>query len=316
MKKMALTFVVMVVLAAMMSACGFSPPSSSGSTSGSSGGSGGSGGGTIVVGSKSFTENILVGTMMYDLLKANLKGVTVQNKSNLGGTMVPWNAIQSGQIDMYCEYTGTGLVNILKLPVTHDSDAAYQTVKTQYPQKFHIDWLNPIGFNDTYAIAVTQSVANQYHLKTISDLSSVASKLVFGAEPEYFTRPDGYAGLISAYGLHFASKKEINVGLKYEAAGSNQVQVIDVFSTDGLLTKYNMVVLKDDKNFFPPYYAAPIVRESVLKAHPEVSTILNKLSGILDDTAMQKLNYQVDVQKQSTDDVAKQFLVSKGLLSA
>lgn len=313
MQKRALAFIMGIVLIAAISGCGLSP---SNSTSTSSSSSGSSSGGTIIVGSKSFTENILVGNMMYDLLKANLKGVTIQNRSNLGGTMVPWNAIQSGQISMYCEYTGTGLVNILKLPVTHDPDAAYQTVKAQYPSKFHINWLNPIGFNDTYAVAVTQATASQYHLKSISDLAAVASKLVFGAEPEYYTRPDGYAGLISTYGLHFSSKKSIDVGLKYEAAGSNQVQVLDVFSTDGLLTKYNMVVLQDDKRFFPPYYAAPIVRQDILKAHPEVSTILNKLAGALDDAAMQKLNYQVDVQKKSSDDVAKQFLVSKGLLSA
>jgi osmoprotectant transport system substrate-binding protein len=310
MKKMALTFVMVAALVAMMSACGFSPPAG-GSTS-----SAASSGGPIIVGSKSFTENILIGNMMYDLLKANLKGVTIQNKANLGGTMVPWNALQSGQIDMYCEYTGTGLVNILKLPVTHDPDAAYQTVKEQYPQKFHIDWLSPIGFNDTYAVAVPQAVAAKYHLKTISDLAPVASQLVFGAEPEYFTRPDGYAGLTGAFGLHFSAKKELNVGLKYEAVANNQVQVIDVFSTDGDLIKYNMVVLQDDKHFFPPYYAAPIVREDTLKAHPEVSTILNKLAGKLDDATMQKLNYQVDVQHQSADDVAKQFLVSAGLLTS
>ncbi|BCL83251.1 glycine/betaine ABC transporter substrate-binding protein [Ktedonobacteria bacterium brp13] len=310
MKKTTMMFVASAVLMIMMTACGYGPPSASTSSSNSSSNN------TIVVGSKSFTESILVGNMMYDLLKANLKGVTIENKSNLGGTMVPWNAIQSGQLDLYCEYTGTGLVDILKQPVSHDPNATYQTVKTQYPQKFNIDWLNPIGFNDTYAIAVPQSVANQYHLKTISDLKAVASKLTFGAEPEYFSRPDGYAGLIGAYGLQFGSKKELNVGLKYEAVASNQVQVIDVFSTDGQLTKYNMTVLNDDKNFFPPYYAAPIVRESTLKAHPEVATILNKLTGKLDNSSMQQLNYQVDVQHKSADTVAKQFLISAGLLSA
>jgi len=308
-KKLALIFVMITALVAMLSGCGFSQSSGSSSSSSSSPG-------TIIVGSKSFTENILIGDMMYDLLQANLKGVTIENKSNLGGTMVPWNAIQSGQIDMYTEYTGTGLVSILKQPVVHDPNQAYQIVKQQYPQKFHIDWLNPIGFNDTYAIAVPQALAAQYHLKTISDLAAVAPKLTFGAEPEYYTRPDGYPGLISTYGLHFNSTKELNVGLKYEAAGNNQVQVIDVFSTDGDLIKYNMVVLQDDKNFFPPYYAAPIVREDTLKAYPQVASILNKLAGKLDDSSMQKLNYQVDVQHQSDVTVAKQFLVSQGLLSS
>ncbi len=307
-KKLLLTSVLIMTLVTTLSACGFS--SSSGGSSSTSSPS------TIIVGSKSFTENILIGDMMYDLLQANLKGVTVENKSNLGGTIVPWNALQSGQIDMYCEYTGTGLVDILKDPVTNNPDAAYQTVKTQYPQKFHIDWLNPLGFNDTYAIAVPQSIAQQYHLQKISDLAPVASQLILGAEPEYFTRPDAYPGLVKTYGLHFKATKELNVGLKYEAAASNQIQVIDVFSTDGALIKYNLVVLQDDKHFFPPYYAAPIVREDILKAHPEVATILNKLAGKFTDSIMQKLNYQVDVQHQSADVVAKQFLVSQGLLSA
>src|SRR5947209_13012528 len=308
MKKLTLTFVLITALVTILSGCGF------GSSAGGSSGTGSTG--PVIVGSKSFTENILIGDMMYDLLQANLKGVTIQNKQNLGGTAVPWNAIQSGQIDMYCEYTGTGLISILKQPVEHDPDKAYQIVKAQYPQKYQIDWLNPLGFNDTYAIAVPQSIAKQYNLKTISDLAPVASKLVFGAEPEYFTRPDGYAGLTNVYGLHFASKKELNVGLKYEAAGSNQVQVIDVFSTDGDLIKYNMTVLQDDKHFFPPYYAAPIVREDILKAHPEITAILNKLAGKFTDQAMQQLNYQVDVQHQSADTVAKQFLASQGLLSS
>jgi osmoprotectant transport system substrate-binding protein len=307
MKKLTLTFVMITALLAMLSGCGFS------SSSGGSSGTGSSG--PVIVGSKSFTENILIGDMMYDLLQANLKGVTIQNKSNLGGTAVPWNALQSGQIDMYCEYTGTGLVSILKQPIVHDPDQAYQTVKQQYPQKYHIDWLQPLGFNDTYAIAVPQSIAQQYHLKTMSDLAPVASKLTFGAEPEFFTRPE-YTDMINTYRTHFGSNKKLNVGLKYEAAGGGQVQVIDVFSTDANLIKYNMVVLQDDKNVFPPYYAAPIVREDTLKAHPEVTTILNKLAGKLDNSTMQKLNYQVDVQHQSDATVAKQFLVSQGLLSS
>ena len=309
-KKMTLMFITISTLVVLLTSCGLSP------STGSSSSSGPSSGGTIIVGSKSFTENILIGDMMYDLLSANLKGVTIENKSNLGGTMVPWNALQSGQIDMYTEYTGTGLVDILKQPVVQDPNQVYSIVKQQYPQKFHIDWMQPIGFNDTYAIAVPTALAQQYNLKTISDLAAVAPNLVFGAEPEYYTRPDGYPGLIKTYGLHFKSTKSMNVGLKYAAVGNNQVQVLDVFSTDALLIQYKMVVLQDDKSFFPPYYAAPIVREDILSKYPQVATILNKLAGKLDDTAMQKLNYAVDVQHQPDTDVAKQFLVSIGLLSS
>jgi osmoprotectant transport system substrate-binding protein len=307
-RKMAMVFIMITTLTVMLTSCGLSPSQGNTTTSSS--------GGTIIVGSKSFTENILIGDMMYDLLSANLKGVIIQNKSNLGGTMVPWNAIQSGQIDMYTEYTGTGLVDILKQSVEQNPDQVYNTVKQQYPSKFHIDWMQPLGFNDTYAIAVPKTLAAKYNLKTISDLRAVAPQLVFGAEPEYYTRPDGYPGLTKTYNLHFKSTKSINVGLKYEAAGGNQVQVIDVFSTDGQLIQYNMVVLQDDQNFFPPYYAVPIVREDILHKYPQVADILNKLAGKLDNTAMQKLNYAVDVQHKAATDVAKQFLVSVALLSA
>ncbi len=268
----------------------------------------------IIVGSKSFTENILIGDMMYDLLKANLPGVQVINKQDLGGTMVPWNALLSGQIDMYCEYTGTGLIDILKQPVMHNPNAVYNYVKKEYPVKFKVDWLKPIGFNDTYAIAMPQALAKKDHVTTISDLSKVANQLVFGAEPEFFSRPDGYPGLVNDYGLHFKSTSQINVGLKYEAVAKGDVQVIDVFSTDGDLVKYHMVVLKDNKNFYPPYFAAPIVREDIIKAYPKIPSILNKLAGKISNEQMQQLNYSVDVLHKSASVVAKNFLISKGLL--
>ncbi|GHO45055.1 glycine betaine ABC transporter substrate-binding protein [Ktedonospora formicarum] len=305
MKKISLLCMILVVFSVLLSACGFGPSSAL---------SGPKDSGTIVVGSKNFSENIIVGDMEYYLLKAKLKGVNVENKPNLGSTAVLWNALQSGQLDTYVDYTGTGLVDIMKMPVTHDPDEAYQTVKKEYPTRYHIDWLNPMGFNDTYAVAVPKTIAEKYHLKKISDLAPVASQLVFGGEPDYFTRPDAYPGLSKTYGLHFQSLKQIDVGLKYQAAANNQVQVLDVYSTDGNLIRYGMTVLEDDKHFFPPYYAAPIVRESTLKAHPEISSILNSLQNTLTDSSMQQLNYQVDVQHKSPDDVAQQFLKSKGLL--
>lgn len=194
-------------------------------------------------------------------------------------------------------------------------DQVYQTVKQDYAQQYQVDWLDPMGFNNTYAIAVPKAAAEKYHLKTISDLASVSSQMVFGADPEFYVRQDdGYPALTKKYGLHFQSTKQIDVGLKYEAVANNQIQVTDAYSTDGELIKYNLVVLKDNKSLFPPYYAAPIVRESTLKAHPEIKSILNELSGKISDDTMKQLNYQVDVQHKSADDVAKQFLTSKGLL--
>lgn len=268
---------------------------------------------TVVVGSKSFTENILIGDMMADLLQAKLH-LHVINQSNLGGTMVPWNAIRTGQIDMYCEYTGTGLVDILNHPVMHDAKAVYDYVARVFPKKYGIVWLKPLGFNDTYGIAVPVALAKKDHLKTISDLARVAPHLVFGAEPEFFARPDGFPGLTKVYGLHFKATRELNVGLKYEAISRNDVQVIDVFTTDADLLKYHLVVLQDNKHFFPPYYAAPIVREATLKAHPAIARVLDELAGKISDETMQHLNYQVDVLHRSAQKVAHDFLVSLHLL--
>ncbi|UOF88770.1 glycine/betaine ABC transporter substrate-binding protein [Fodinisporobacter ferrooxydans] len=306
MKKAVLSVLLVGLGATAVAGCGTQSISNSGGTSQSKP--------TIIVGSKSFTENILVGDMMYDLLKQGLPNAAIQNKQNLGGTMVPWNALQSGQLSMYTEYTGTGLIDILKQPVSHDANYTYNYVSQQYPQKFKIDWMKPLGFNDTYAIAVPKAFAEKYNLKTISDLAKVENQVTFGAEPEFFSRPDGYAGLTKAYGLKFVSTKEINVGLKYEAVKKGDVQAIDVFSTDGQLIKYNMVVLKDDKNFYPPYYAAPIVREDIIKAYPQIPDILNQLAGKITNKQMQQMNYDVDVKHESADTVAKKFLQQAGLL--
>lgn len=310
MKKIVSICIMLTALLALMSGCGFGPQSSFvGSAPKSSD--------TIVIGSKNFSENIILGDMMYDLLKAKLKNVNVQSKPDLASTLIAWTSIQNGQLDIYPEYTGTGLVDILKKPVNGNPDQVYQTVKQDYDQQYHINWLDPIGFNNTYAIAVPRAVADKYHLKKISDLAAVSSQLVFGADPEFFIRhDDGYSALASKYGLHFQSTKQVDVGLKYEAVANNQFQATDAYSTDGALIRYNLVVLQDDKNLFPPYYAAPIVRQDTLKAHPEISSILNELSGKINNDTMKQLNYQVDVQHKSADDVARQFLVSKGLLSA
>lgn len=312
-KKSLLVFLMMGVGAVGLVGCG-QQGGTTGSNSSSGTGSSGANKPPIIVGSKSFTENILIGDMMYDLLKKNLPNATVENKQDLGGTMVPWNALESGQIDMYCEYTGTGLIDILKQPVNHNANYVYNYVVKQYPKQFKIDWMKPIGFNDTYAIAVPKAFAQKYDLKTISDLQKVENQVTFGAEPEFFSRPDGYPGLVKDYGLKFKSTKEINVGLKYQAVKQGSIQAIDVFSTDGQLVQYHMVVLKDNKNFYPPYYAAPIVREDIIKAYPQIPSILNQLAGKISNEEMQKLNYDVDVKHENAANVAQTFLKSIGLL--
>ena len=278
------------------------------------GATGCSGGNTITIGTKDFGENIVLGEMMAQLVEKNTD-LKVNRKLNMGGTFVCFAAIKKGQIDVYPEYTGTALTAHLKMDVITDPDEAYTVVSQKFEEQFKIKWLKPFGFNNTYAVAVTKTVAEQYGLETISDLAKVAGNLTFGAEHEFFDRQDGYDGLIKLYGLTFKGEpKKMNVSLKYQAIGSGDMDVTDAFSTDGPIKQYNLKILKDDKNFFPPYYAAPIVRDATLEKHPELEGVLNKLAGVIDDNTMTELNYKIDVEKKQVKDVAREFLTGKGLL--
>ncbi|WP_160721014.1 ABC transporter permease/substrate-binding protein [Bacillus sp. USDA818B3_A] len=267
----------------------------------------------IVIGSKNFSEQLILGNMLADVIE-NKTDIQVDRKLNLGGSQVAFSALKSGDIDVYVEYTGTGLVNILKQPPESDSDKVYDYVKKEFKQKYGIDLLQPLGFNNTYALAVRQDTAKQYGIETISDLSKVSNGLIMGPTIEFPNRADGLIGLSKTYNLAFKDVKAIDGGLRYTALKNHKSDVIDAFSTDGLLQAFNLKVLKDDKQFFPPYYAVPIVKEETLKEHPELKKALNSLSGKLTDEKMRELNYKVDSLKQSPAKVAKDFLEEEGLL--
>lgn len=269
---------------------------------------------TITVGSKDFGENIVLGEMLAQLVEHDTD-LKVNRKLNMGGTFVCFEAMKSGQIDVYPEYTGTGLTAHLKMDVITDPDESYRVVSEEFAKQFNIVWLQPIGFNNTYTLAVTNDVYQKYGVKTYSDLAKVSDQLVFGAEHEFFDREDGFDGLIKTYGLAFKGEpKKMNVSLKYQAIGNGDIDVTDAFSTDGPIKQYNLKVLQDDKHFFPPYYAAPIVRQEVLDEHPELKDVLDKLAGLIDDATMTELNYRIDVQGEEVSVVAKDFLTEKGLL--
>ncbi|WP_040208707.1 ABC transporter permease/substrate-binding protein [Neobacillus jeddahensis] len=267
----------------------------------------------IVIGSKNFSESIILGNMLADLVE-NKTDIKVERKLNLGGTQVAFSAIQSGDIDVYVEYTGTGLVNILNQPPESDPDKVYEYVQKEFKQKYNIDLLKPIGFNNTYALAVRQDTAKEFGLETISDLVKVSGNLTMGPTIEFPNREDGLIGLSKTYNLEFKDVKAVDGGLRYTALDNHKSDVIDAFSTDGLLEAFHLKVLKDDKNFFPPYYAVPIIKESTLEEHPEVKKALNTLAGKLSDEKMRELNYKVDSLKQSPAKVAKEFLEKEGLL--
>ena len=267
----------------------------------------------IVIGSKNFNEQLILGNMYADLIE-NKTDIQVERKLNLGGSQVAFSALKTGDIDMYVEYTGTGLVNILNQPPQSDPEMVYNIVQKEFKQKYGFDLLKPIGFNNTYALAVRQDTAKEYGLKTISDLSKVSNELTMGPTIEFSTREDGLLGLSKDYNLKFKDVKAIDGGLRYTALDNHKSDVIDAFSTDGLLEEFHLKVLKDDKNFFPPYYAVPMLKEETLKEHPELKKVINILAGKLTDEKMRELNYKVDSLKQSPAKVAKEFLETEGLL--
>lgn len=272
------------------------------------------GGDAITIGSKDFSENITLGEMFAQLVEAHTD-LKVNRKLNMGGTFVCFEAIKNGDIDVYPEYTGTALTAQLKMDVISDPDEAYQVVAEEFDRQFGVKWLEPLGLNNTYTLAVTDAVYQKYKVETFSDLAKVSQNLVFGAEHEFFDRQDGYDGLVKLYGIKFKGEpKKMNVSLKYQAIGNGDMDVTDAFATDGPIKQYNLKVLVDDKGFFPPYYAAPIVRKDILEDHPELEEVLNQLAGLVDDPTMTELNYQVDVEGKDVVTVVREFLQSQGLI--
>lgn len=268
----------------------------------------------IVVGSKNYTENMVLGSIFAQLIEARTD-LKVEYKENLGGTMVCFEALKNGQLDIYPEYTGTALTALLNLDVINDADKVYGIVKDEFDKKFDIKWMAPLGLNNTYAVVVKEDFANENNINKVSDLVSFAKALVFGAEHEFFDRQDGYDGMVEAYGLEFkGTPVKMDIAMKYQAVSQGNIDVTDAFSTDGQLITFKLMVLEDDKNFFPPYYAAPIIRKEVLQKHPELENILLELENKISDDKMQEMNYKVESENVSIKDIAMEFLVSEGLI--
>ena len=271
--------------------------------------------GLIRIGSKEFAEQLLLGEMMAQMIEARTY-LTVERMFDLGGTMICHEALAKGQIDLYAEYTGTGYQAILKRKARLGPYSVFRAVHREYREKFLAEWLEPFGFNNTYAITVRQSDAREKGWRTVSDLAASAAGMTAGFTSEFQERKDGYPGLQRAYGIRFGEAMDLSPSLMYEALANGQVDVICAFATDGRIAAYNLVPLKDDRRFFPPYDAAPVVRIAVLEAHPEVRDALAPLAGLLDDATMQRLNYEVDEKKRSPAELAAEFLRARGLISS
>ncbi len=267
---------------------------------------------TVRIGSQNFTEQIILGEIMAQRIE-DATDIRVERALNMGATMIAHNALIDGAIDMYPEYTGTSLMAVLKLPPESDAQKVFQKVSKRYREDFACEWLPSFGFENTYVISVPSADARRNSWKTISDLSSAAPNLRAGFVAEFMEREDGWPGLRDTYGLKFRKISDIDTNLMYPAIAAGEVDVVCNYSTDGRILVYDLTPLKDDKEYFPPYECAPVLRQDTLNRFPELRIALAPLAGAIDEAAMQKMNYQVDQEKQSPAAVAKAWLLSKGL---
>lgn len=268
---------------------------------------------TITIGSKDYTEQAIVANLVADMIEDNTD-ISVKRELELGGTQVCFSSIKTGAIDMYIEYTGTAYSDLLKRPPLSDMEKVYNTVKKELKEKYDLETLKQLNFNNTYVLAVTQDTSEKYELETLSDLAKVGNQLTGGFVFEFANRKDGLMGLVETYDFEFKDSKTLDGGPRYVALANGEIDVIDAFSTDGLLKKFNLVTLKDDKEFFPPYYAIPVIKTEVLEKYPEIIPAIEELNTVLSDEVMMELNYKVDELQQKPDVVAKEFLKEKGLI--
>jgi osmoprotectant transport system substrate-binding protein len=268
---------------------------------------------TVKVGSKNFTEQYVLAEIYAAALEN--AGIKVVRKINLGGTLIAHQALTTGEIDLYPEYTGTALISVVKGKVQSDPDAVYKEVKDFYETNFKVTWLKPDAINNGYALLVRPETAAAHNLKTLSDLGKVASTLVLGAGPEFSERADGLPGLKATYGAVFKEFKQFaKLGLRYDALAAKQIEVANGFATDWQIAEGKLVALDDDKRLFPPYYVAPVVRQDTLAANPKIAGTLDALSPLLDNDTMRKLNARVEKDREEPKDVAKAFLKEKGVI--
>jgi osmoprotectant transport system substrate-binding protein len=252
---------------------------------------------------------------MYALLLEDA-GYTVERKMNLGGTPVAHQALLDGEIDVYPEYTGTGLLTVLKHDVMSNPQAVYDLVKSDYAEQFNLAWLDPAPMNNTQALAMKKSRAAELGISTFTQLVAQAGDLVLIGPAEFAEREDGLPGMKRVYGdFEFANYLAVDPGLRYPAILNDEADVVVAFGTDGELAAYDLVGLNDDKGLYPPYQVAPVIRQEVLDKDAEVAVVLNKVASLLTDETMQALNNEVSGNGREPIDVAREFLVAQGLIS-
>lgn len=263
--------------------------------------------GAIAVGSKNFTESIVIAEIYAQSLERS--GLRVERRLNLGSTQIVMAAMGRGQIDVYPEYTGTALIDVLHHAPIEDPNASYAFVRNAFARAYGITWLARSPMNDSQGLATTRAIARRYHLRTLSDLAPIASHLRLATIPEFVTRPDGLPGLQRVYGgFHFASVRTYDIALKYEALLQGAADIATAFTTDGTIAAKHLVVLEDDKHLWPAYNVAPLVRTATLVREPRIAAALDAVSPHITDAAARAMNAQVEDDDRDPADVASAFL--------
>lgn len=268
----------------------------------------------IVIGSKNFTESLILGEVMAQQIEAHTH-LKVERRFYLAGTYICQQAILAGRIDIYPEYTGTALTAILKEKASSDENTVYEEVKNQYQNRFHLTLGPPFGFNDTFAMEIRGDDARRLRISTLSQAVPFAPHWRAGFGYEFMERPDGYHGLAAAYGLHFEGEPRVmDLGLLARALREHQIDIAAGNTTDGFIPAMDFFVLADDRHYFPPYHAVPVIRMETVKEHPEVASALEALAGKISDSDMQHLNYEADGLHEDVSQIVREFLQSRHLI--
>ncbi|PLS17285.1 glycine/betaine ABC transporter [Bacillus sp. M6-12] len=270
---------------------------------------------TVVVAGKKFTEQYILPYIISEYVKEKTD-YNVEVREGLGETPIMTQAAENGDVDIFVEYTGTGLMTILKEKYNPDDtpDAIYEKVKKGYSEELGLEWMKPLGFENTYALAFNPETYKQLRVKTISEMAPIASQITFGGPTDFYEREDGFPGLSKTYNLQFNEKRSLDPNLMYTAVKEGEVDAIPAFTTDGRIVRFNLKTVKDDKKFFPPYYAAPVVRKEALEEFSELKDVVNQLGDKISEEEMAEMNAKVDLDKEEPRDVAREFLKKKGLI--
>lgn len=268
---------------------------------------------TLHIATKPMTEQYILGEMLDILIEQDTDLQVEITQGVGGGTSNIQPAMESGEFDLYPEYTGTGWNMVLKEEGIY-TEELFEELQHKYTEEYHMQWLGMYGFNNTYGLAVRREIAERYDLHTYSDLAAVSGQLVFGAEYDFFEREDGYEALCEAYGLQFKETMDLDIGLKYQALEQEQIDVMVIFTTDGQLSAADAVVLEDDRLFFPSYRCGNVVRTEVLEKYPELEAVLEKMNGVISDSDMAQMNYEVESEGKDPREVAEAFLRERSLL--